>query len=260
MFNNLREKIRARALWKHILTRKQRLKYVLYDERVESYVEKFAEGTRVVPATDPLVDEQLLAMDRDLQRLPSAFMQVSISQARFLQMLVSLLDAQHVLELGTFRGLSAGFIASALPSGGKVVTIEKRSQQAAIARDFLDTYINDDVVEKIELIESDALIALKKLREEVFGGQRQPFDLVFIDADKAFIKEYLDIANEIVSPGGLIAVDNVLFGGAPAYSELKNKETEAFRKFNQHVMDHYKDRAVLLPAWDGMMLVRKNKN
>ena len=132
---------------------------------------------------------------------------VSALQGKLLAVLVQSHAARRVLEIGTLGGYSTIGMARALPSGGEVVTLEINPKHAEVAR---ANFAHAGVSDSIRLIEGAAVESLSRLAEE----EAAPFDLVFIDANKDQIPEYLDWAIKLSWPGALILVDNVVRKGA----------------------------------------------
>ena len=165
-------------------------------------------------------------------------------EGMLLQFLVWATSARRVLEIGTFTGFSAQMMAAALPDDGVVVTCDIDPKAAELARKYFDKSPHGH---KIELHMGQAMETLKSL----IG----PFDLVFIDADKENYVGYYDRALELLSPRGIIAVDNVLWSGRvlnPA-----DETDRAIAQLNQHVRQDSRVRHVLLPVRDGVMLVHR---
>ena len=162
---------------------------------------------------DYYIAERLLPENADLEKalarstkagLPS--IQVSPPQGKFLQLLVRLIGARHVLEIGTLGGYSTIWMGSALPIDGRLITLELDPKHAAVARENLDA---SGLAENVEVRVGPALESLKELAAEGLP----PFDLVFIDADKAGYPEYFAQSLKMTRRGGLIILDNVVRGG-----------------------------------------------
>lgn len=156
--------------------------------------------SRLVPADDVL--ESALAAS-DAAGLPA--IQVSAAQGRLLQLLVSISGAQRVLEVGTLGGYSTIWLARGLPPAGRVVTLEIDPRHAEVARGNLEQAGLGDVVEVLLGPATDTL-----------AGMTEPFDVVFIDADKPSTPTYFLEAVRLSRPGTVIVVDNVVRGGAVA--------------------------------------------
>jgi caffeoyl-CoA O-methyltransferase len=163
---------------------------------------------------------------------------------RLLEMLVFAVQPRLVVEIGTYGGYSALAMAAALPIGGRIITLELDPDHAAFARRAFARAGE----ERIELIEGPAIDSLERI-----DG---PLDFVFIDAEKSGYRDYYDTVVPKLSPGGLIAIDNTLRSG----TVLDPGEDEIARTmvaFNQHVAGDPRTRQVLVPARDGVTVVRR---
>ncbi len=180
-----------------------------------------------------------------------ATMQVSPEQGQFLAFLVQLIRARRTLEVGVFTGYSSLSTALALPEDGRIVACDVSEEWTSIAR----TYWREAGVDhKIDLRIAPAIETLRQLAAE---GHGNTFDLAFIDAHKANYQAYFDSAVELVRPGGLIVIDNVLWHGQVIDPAVQDEDTIAIRNFNQRV--HRDDRVsiTLVPLGDGLMLAQK---
>ncbi len=182
---------------------------------------------------------------------PMARMQISPDQGQFMSLLVQLLGAKKTLDIGVFTGYSSLVVALALPADGKVVACDIDETYTAIARRYWQAA---GVADKIELHIAPALETLDRL---IAAGEAGSFDFAFIDADKRNYSNYYEQALELIRPGGLIAIDNVLWSGRVADLQDTDKRTVAIREFNQKL---YQDRRVkisMLPVADGLTLAMK---
>ena len=153
-----------------------------------------------------------------------------------------------MLEIGTYSGYSALSMAGALPDGGRIVTCELDPERVA----FAERHIEDaGFGERIEVRQGPAL--------ETIGTLDGPFDLVFIDADKAGYHDYYEAVLPKLSPRGLIVVDNVLWSGRVAQppADDDSDQTRALRAFNDHVAADERVVNVMLSVRDGVTLVRR---
>ncbi len=172
-------------------------------------------------------------------------------EGQFLKLLVHATRARRVLELGLFTGYSALAMAEALPEGGEVVACEVDADAAKFAaRCFQGAPSGARVV--IEL--APALVTLERL-----AAAAQPFDLVFIDADKAGYLGYLDavLEGELLTPHGLICVDNTLMQGEPFTAGAPTPNGVAIAAFNEAVAEDPRVEQVLIPLRDGITLIRR---
>jgi len=177
-------------------------------------------------------------------------MQIGADQARLLGWLVRLIGARRTLEIGTFTGASALAVAQALPEDGQVIACDVSDEWTSIARRY---WIEAGVRHKIDLRLGPALETLATLAGE--GGGL--FDFAFIDADKEPIWNYVEGALALVRVGGLIAVDNTLWGGDVADPTVSDPDTKAIDSFNRRITDDPRVDSVQLTVGDGLTLLRK---
>ncbi len=180
------------------------------------------------------------------RRIPGAGMQISPEQGQFMQLLVKLCGARRCLEIGTFTGYSSLAMALALPPGGKIVCCDRSEEWTAMARRY---WKKGGVEKKIELRLGPALQTLNALKGS--------FDLAFIDADKINYAKYYERCLKLVRKGGLIAIDNTLWGGSVIDRRDRSVDTRAIRAFNRKL---HRDRRIelsLLPIGDGLTLAFK---
>lgn len=163
--------------------------------------------------SDPILTSVLAASDA--AGLPQ--IAVSPAQGKFLYLLARIRNATRVLEVGTLAGYSTIWLARALPPQGKVVTLELDAKHARVAR---ANFTHAGVSEKIELIEGPATDSLAKLA----SAKTEPFDLTFIDADKANSAVYFDWALKLSHPGSVIILDNVIRRGAILTNDLQHTD------------------------------------
>ena len=175
-------------------------------------------------------------------------------QGRVLSMLSHMIRPKRILELGTFTGYSALCLAEGLAEGGRLITIEHNDElEETIQRNLS----RSPLCERIELIIGDAVEVISN-QFSVFSNQ--PFDLVFIDADKREYCAYLEAVYPLVPVGGFILADNTLWDGHiidPAYD--KDKQTLGLRTFNDKLKEDDRFEQVILPLRDGLTLIRKIK-
>jgi predicted O-methyltransferase YrrM len=175
-----------------------------------------------------------------------AGMMVGRLEGAFLEMLVHATRASLVLEIGSFTGYSAISMAAALPAGGRIITCEVDPEHAAHARQNIDASAFAD---RIELREGPAL--------DTIAGIDGPFDVVFIDADKAGYPDYYEATLPKLSPHGLIAADNTLRSGSVLETNPASPETRAMQAFNDRVVADPRVRCVQLTVRDGVTLIRR---
>jgi predicted O-methyltransferase YrrM len=195
--------------------------------------------------------EPLKRLRESTEDHPQASMCSSPEQVQFLNLMAVMLGARKTVEVGVFLGYSSGWVALALPPDGKLVACERSPEYAAIAR---RTWLELGVEHKIDLQLGPALETLDGL---IAGGQAGTFDLVFIDADKTNYANYYERALVLLRKGGLIALDNVLWGGDVINPAIQDADTRAIRAFNEKV--HHDGRVALSMATmgDGLTLACK---
>ncbi len=186
-------------------------------------------------------------------QLPEAQMQIAPEQGQFMQLLVRLTGARTIVELGTFTGYSALAMALALPVDGRLITCDLDQAWTAIARRY---WAEAGVAEQIELRLGRAL---DTLAEMLAAGAAGTVDLVFIDADKKNYPAYYERALELLRPGGLVLIDNVLWGGAVADPGVTDAATTAIRALNDRLHHDARVDVSLLPLGDGLTLARKRE-
>jgi predicted O-methyltransferase YrrM len=164
---------------------------------------------------------------------------------------VRLTEARKALEIGVFTGYSALAVASALPEDGKLIACDVSEEWTRIARRY---WQEAGLSSRIDLRLGPAAETLAALLREGGAGS---FDFAFIDADKDNNDVYYEACLKLVRPGGLIAVDNAIWGGRVADPAVQDAETEAIRALNLKMRDDPRVEACLLTVGDGVMLARK---
>nr|WP_283950352.1 class I SAM-dependent methyltransferase [Pseudomonas piscis] len=199
-----------------------------------------------------LRDTSLLRRLRDeTQALPTARWQVAPEQGQFLALLIKLIGARRVLEVGTFTGYSALCMAQALPGGGALVCCDLPGDYNATARRY---WQEAGVQQLIDLRLAPALETLASLEQQ---GQSNSFDLIFIDADKANYPAYLEFALRLLRTGGLVVFDNTLWSGRVLEVAPASEDTRAIQALNRALKDDPRIDLSLLPLGDGLTLCRK---
>lgn len=168
-------------------------------------------------------------------------------QAAFLKMMVRLVAAKRVLEIGMFTGYSALSMAEVLPADGRVETCEIDAGPAALARRYFERSPHG---RKVEVHMGPAL--------ETLSGLHGPFDLIFIDADKVNYVHYYRRAMELIAPHGVILVDNVLWNGDVVVQPPPDDSTAAIQRLNDEVAADPRVLAVLVTLRDGLLVIRPN--
>lgn len=183
--------------------------------------------------------------------LPMAGMQISPEHGQFAAFLIELTGARRYLEIGTFTGYSALAAALAMPADGRVLCLDRSEEWTAVARRY---WKKAGVADRIELRLGAAVQTLDKM---LAAGDRDRFDMAFIDADKANYDAYYERCLNLVRPGGLIALDNMLWGGDVADPAKADEDTTALRALNRKIRDDGRVACSLVPIGDGLMLCRR---
>jgi len=192
----------------------------------------------------------LAALRQQTSTMQLAAMQISPEQAQFMQLLIRLLKANRVLELGTFTGYSALAMALALPENGRLITCDINTEWTSQAPSFWKAAGQSH---KIELRIAPAKETLQQL---INDGYNHQFDFIFIDADKTNYLAYYELALQLVSPNGLIAIDNIFWEGKVIDSKEIGAQTREIRKLNQKIKQDPRVFVSLLPIADGLFLVQ----
>lgn len=193
----------------------------------------------------------LKALREETASLPSANMQIAPEQGQFMALLVQLIGARNTIEVGVYTGYSALAVAMALPDNGQIVACDISEEYTSVARRY---WKQAGVSEKIDLCLAPAVETLKGL---IDGGRSSSFDFAFIDADKESYAEYYELCFDLLRPGGLIAIDNVLWNGAVIDPEKQDVDTCAIREFNQQLLSDDRVDISMVPIADGLTLARK---
>ncbi|PLZ95686.1 SAM-dependent methyltransferase [Fischerella thermalis CCMEE 5268] len=198
--------------------------------------------------------EILTQLRQETAQYSMATMQIAPDQGQFLALLVKLIAAKKTLDIGVFTGYSSLVVALALPADGKVVACDIDEEYTAIARRY---WQKAGVADKINLYLAPALETLEKL---IAAGEAETFDFAFIDADKSNYDNYYELALQLVRPGGLIAIDNVLWSGRVADPQVQDNRTNKIRAFNQKLYQDQRVTLSMLAIADGLTLAMKVRN
>ena len=212
-------------------------------ERLHRYL--LANSLREHPALEQLRDET--------SRLSGAGMQIAPEQGQFMALLVELTGARRVLEIGCFTGYSALAMALALPPDGGLITLEANPEPVEVGR---RAWAAAGVADRIEVRIG---LALERLDELLQEGSAETFDLAFIDADKKNYDAYYERALKLVRTGGLILLDNVLWGGAVADPADHERQTEVLRAMNAKLHRDERISLSMLPIGDGLTMALKRR-
>lgn len=202
-----------------------------------------------VSLREPIILTQLR---QETSQLPMSRMQISPEQGQFMAFLVKLMRVKKTLELGVFTGYSSLAVALALPADGKIVACDVSEEYTSIARRY---WQQAGVADKIDLHIAPALETLDNL---LAAGEAGTFDFAFIDADKGNYENYYERSLELIRPGGLIAIDNVLWSGKVADPEIQDNQTDKIRAFNRKLHQDSRITLSLVPIADGLTLAIKN--
>ncbi len=183
--------------------------------------------------------------------LPEHMMQISPEQGQFMGLLLRLMAARRVIEVGTFTGYSSTAMAMALPADGRVLCCDVSEKYTAIAR---KAWQKAGVAEKITL---KLAPAVETLDAEIKAGRGGHYDFCFIDADKSNYDNYYERALVLLRAGGLIAIDNVLWSGAVADQSDQSEDTVSIRRLNAKLKDDRRIDLSMLPIGDGLTLAMK---
>ncbi len=195
----------------------------------------------------------LQQLREETAHLPNAIMQIAPEQGQFMALLVQLLSATKTLEVGVFTGYSSLCVALALPANGKIVTCDVSEEYTAMARRYWEAA---GVADKIDLRLAPALETLDELLAAGFAGT---FDFAFIDADKRNYEGYYERSLQLIRPGGLIAIDNVLWSGRVAEPQAQDNQTQVIRALNEKLHHDKRITLSMVPIADGLTLALKRQ-
>jgi predicted O-methyltransferase YrrM len=195
--------------------------------------------------------EALAALRAETVSHPKVNMQIAPEQGQFMQLLVRLIGARRAIEVGVFTGYSSLAVALALPADGRLLACDVNEEYTAIARRHWE---RAGVLHKIELRLAPAQ---ETLAARLAAGEADRYDFAFIDADKTGYLGYYQQLLQLVRPGGLIVVDNTLWGGAVADPADRDADTKALREFNDFLLSDPRIDLSLLPLADGLTLARR---
>ncbi|MDY6980505.1 MAG: class I SAM-dependent methyltransferase [Pseudomonadota bacterium] len=183
--------------------------------------------------------------------LEMARMQISPEQGQLLNLLVKLLGARQIIEIGVFTGYSALCMAEALPGDGRLVACDINQEWTDMARRY---WQEAGVHKKVELLLAPADKTLQKL---IDTGNANGFDFAFIDADKTHYLTYYEQCLKLIRKGGIIAIDNTLWSGHVADPDVNDEDTQAIRELNDALHSDSRVDISLLPIGDGLTLALK---
>ena len=195
--------------------------------------------------------EILRELREETAQMEYSAMQISPEQGAFMSFLVKLIQAKRTLEIGVFTGYSALVVAMALSEDGIVTACDVSEEWANVGMKY---WKKAQVEDKIDLRIAPALKTLDQLLSE---GKQGTYDFSFIDADKIEYQGYFDKSLELLRIGGLIAIDNVLWGGSVIDDSIQDSSTRAIRKFNENLSSDPRVSISMVPIGDGLTLACK---
>jgi predicted O-methyltransferase YrrM len=178
--------------------------------------------------------------------LAQAGMQIGPEQGAFMALLVKLIGAKHIVEIGTFTGYSSTVMALALPDDGLITCCDVSREWTDIAR---QAWTDAGIVDRVDLRLAPAAETLPKL-------ETAAYDLAFIDADKEGYDTYYTECLRLVRPGGLILLDNTLWSGRVLDASVDDAQVRAIRAINDRIAADDRVDQVILPLADGLTLAR----
>ena len=202
----------------------------------------------IIDHSDDLTDVQKEILNYNLSLGDQKKLQISISQAQFLQTLIKTSNTKKVLEIGSFTGFSALSMALALPSDGLLISLDKSPEFSIKAQSFYKK-ANE---KKIKQIVKPATESLNELKDS-----SQRFDLIFIDADKENYLKYYEASMDLINKNGLIVIDNVLWHGEVIDDTKNDKFTNIIREFNTHIKKDSRVAKNIIPIGDGLTICIK---
>lgn len=214
---------------------------ISFDDRLDGYISE--NWPRETPIMRRLREETA--------PMPMAVMQISPEQGQLMGLLAELMGARRAIEIGTFTGYSALAVASAMGPQGRLVCCDISEEYTNVARRY---WAEAGIADRIELKLGPALPTLDALLAK---GEAGKFDFAFIDADKTNYDAYYEQTLQLVRPGGLISIDNVLWGGDVADKTKNDEDTVAIRRLNAKLHRDERITLSLVPIGDGLTLARR---
>ena len=191
------------------------------------------------------------ALRVETRKLSNSGMMSRPESDAFLQMLIRLIGAKRVIEVGTFTGSGSLAMALALPADGRIIACDVSTEWTSVGRKHWD---RARVAAKVDLRIAPAADTLNTLLKD---GQAESFDMAFIDADKVGYDTYYEACLKLVRKDGLLVLDNMLWGGDVADSSVHDADTDALRALNLKIQKDSRVDFCLLSADDGILLARK---
>ena len=202
----------------------------------------------IIDHSEPLTDVQKEIIQYNISLGDQQRLQISVSQAQFLQTLIKISNIKKILEIGSFTGFSALSMALALPSDGLLISLDKSPEFSIKAQSFYKKANK----KKIKQIVKPATESLNELKDS-----SQRFDLIFIDADKENYLKYYEASMDLINKNGLIVIDNVLWHGEVIDDTKNDKFTNIIREFNTHIKKDSRVANNIIPIGDGLTICIK---
>lgn len=211
-------------------------------EDVDIYIEK-----HLIPQDDALVKAEQSLIDENIPLIS-----VSPNQGKFLQIMAQSVNAKRILEVGTLAGYSTIWMARALPEDGKLITIEFEIHHAEVAERNIE---RAGLIDKVEIITGKAMDVLQKMIDE----KTEPFDFIFIDADKPPYTEYFQMALKLSHKGTMIIADNVIRNGDVLDENSSDEKVKGVQRFNKFLSKCKEVNATIIQnvgvkEYDGMAI------
>jgi len=193
----------------------------------------------------------LKRLREETENHPFALMQICPEQGALMANLVRLISAKKAIEVGTFTGYSALAVALALPKDGYLLACDISEEFTSIGKPYWE---EAGVSENIDL---QIAPAVETLKSKIEDGESNTYDFAFIDADKINYLNYYELCLDLIRPGGVIAIDNVLWGGSVIDSARTDDDTKAIREINDFIVSDKRVNISMIPVGDGVTLAVK---
>ncbi len=193
----------------------------------------------------------LKRLREETENHPFALMQICPEQGALMANLVRLISAKKAIEVGTFTGYSALAVALALPKNGYLLACDISEEFTSIGKPYWE---EAGVSENIDL---QIAPAVETLKSKIEDGESNTYDFAFIDADKINYLNYYELCLDLIRPGGVIAIDNVLWGGSVIDSARSDDDTKAIREINDFIVSDKRVNISMIPVGDGVTLAVK---
>ncbi len=196
-------------------------------------------------------DPILKALREETALLAKRTMQIAPEQGQFMALLAKLIGARRCIEVGVFTGYSSTVVAKTLPEDGQLIACDISAEWTSVARRYWQLAGVDNIIE-LHLAPAE-----KTLRGLLDRGEAGEFDFAFIDADKPGYTTYYELVLQLLRPGGLVVIDNVLWDGAVADPAIQDEDTIALRALNEALLTDQRVDISMVPVGDGLTLARK---